>query len=215
MGLELPGIFPSNSSVDRLPLPSPGSLGLVPRAHRYDEELRLPAAPSAGLVCLARRYQPRSLLRSRGRGAPRLHGPGHTHGVPGPTYAGGGRTSQVPGRPQCTHALISDSGEASAPGWGCPPRRSGAAFRLRNGVGPHKMCNFGAQWHGLHASCVRFVVRVTPAPRNTRFRLVASLCRTGWLPAGSERRFQPIRILPLQVFPGALPTSTRLASLPP
>jgi hypothetical protein len=34
VGLEVPGIFPSNGSVDRLSLSSTGSLGLVPRIHR-------------------------------------------------------------------------------------------------------------------------------------------------------------------------------------
>jgi hypothetical protein len=100
-------------------------------------------------------------------------------GCPVRLVAGGDRTSQVPGRPRCTHALFSDSGEASAPGWVNPPRRSGAAFRLGNGVGPREMCNFGAPWHGLRAPCVRFAAGVAPALRNTRFRLVASLYRTG------------------------------------
>ena len=38
---------------------------------------------------------------------------------------------------------------------------------------------YEAQSHGSRAPCVRFAARVTPAPRNTRFRLVASLCRAG------------------------------------
>jgi len=46
---------------------------------------------------------------------------------------------------------------------GLPPRRSGAAFRHNNGVGPREKGDFGAQLHGLRAPCVRFVGGVTPA----------------------------------------------------
>jgi hypothetical protein len=37
--------------------------------------------------------------------------------------------------------------------------------------------------------CVRFAAKVTLAPRNTRFRLVANLCRAGLPPAGSHQEF--------------------------
>ena len=36
---------------------------------------------------------------------------------------------------------------------------------------------FEAQSRGLYAPCVRFAAGVTPAPRNTRLRLVPTLCR--------------------------------------
>ena len=39
--------------------------------------------------------------------------------------------------------------------------------------------SFEAQSRGLQTPCVRFTPRVTPTPRNTRFRLVANLCRAG------------------------------------
>ncbi len=48
--------------------------------------------------------------------------------------------------------------------------------------------NFGAQSHGLSTRCLRFVGRVTPVPRKTRFRLVANLYRAGFVPAGSHRK---------------------------
>ena len=50
---------------------------------------------------------------------------------------------------------------------------------------------FGAPSRGLRAPCVRFAAGVTPAPRNTRFRLGARLGRSGLSPAGSHRRFPP------------------------
>ena len=42
-----------------------------------------------------------------------------------------------------------------------------------------RVVDFGAQSHGLHLGCLRFEVTVTQAPRKTRFRLVATLGRTG------------------------------------
>ncbi len=54
----------------------------------------LPSLPPR-FVAFARRYQPRSLVRSRGRGAPRPHGPGHANGVPGPTRSW--RRQDLPG----------------------------------------------------------------------------------------------------------------------
>ena len=53
---------------------------------------------------------------------------------------------------------------------------------LRKRCRPREQFPFGAELHGLEIPCVRFAARVTPAPRNTRFRLVANLCRAG-LPA--------------------------------
>ena len=38
---------------------------------------------------------------------------------------------------------------------------------------------FGAQSHGLCTRCLRFAGRITPPPRKTRFRLLATLYRTG------------------------------------
>ena len=65
--------------------------------------------------------------------------------------------------------------------------------RSENHVGPREHFHFEAQSHGSHTPCVRFAAGVTPEPRNTRFRLVASLCR-----AGSSRR------VPLQGFSSCL-----------
>ena len=64
-GPEFPGIFPSNGSVFRQSLGSDGSLGLVPRPHRYYELLRLPAIPPAALRCLRLARATPSGLRPR------------------------------------------------------------------------------------------------------------------------------------------------------
>ena len=70
---------------------------------------------------------------------------------------------------------------------------------------------FEAQSRGLHALCVRFAAGVAPGPRNTRFRLVASLDRSGLSPAGSHRGFPPCLSVymassPHQALPGAITT---------
>ena len=57
--------------------------------------------------------------------------------------------------------------------------------RLRNQI------PFGAPSRGLHVPCVRFPAGFAPGPRNTRLRMVASLCRgrtcTCWVPPGGFR----------------------------
>ena len=71
--------------------------------------------------------------------------------------------------------------------------------------------SFGAQSRGLHAPCVRFAAGVTPGLRNTRFRLGASLGRSGLSPAGSHRRFPPC----LSLYMPSPFTKLRLAQLHP
>ena len=66
--------------------------------------------------------------------------------------------------------------------------------------------HFGAQSHGLHTRCLRFVVPVTRSPRKTRFRMVANLSRVGFQPTGSLSQFQSNFLLLIpsdQAFPGA------------
>ena len=67
---------------------------------------------------------------------------------------------------------------------------------------------FEARSRGLHALCVRFAAGVAPGPRNTRFRLVASLGRAGLSPAESHRWFTVMSfrlhgVLHHQASPGA------------
>ena len=174
-GLGVPCIFPSSGSVARLPSPSTGSLGLVPPLHRYGEELRLPAVRPAALRCLrlavpsgARYLLPPPTSAS-------AVGQGFLPGCPSRSSSGDVRTSQVPGEPQCVCAVLFDPGGASAPG----DKARRCCRRSENHGGPREQFHFEAQSHGSHAPCVRFAAGVTPKPRNTRFRLVASLCRAG------------------------------------
>ena len=85
----------------------------------------------------------------------------------------------------CVHAPLFDPGGPPVPGH---YRTGGVVFRRINNV-DSAFVAFEAQSRGLHALCVRFAARVAPGPRNTRFRLVASLDRSGLSPAGSHRRF--------------------------
>ena len=85
----------------------------------------------------------------------------------------------------CVHAPLFDPGGPPVPGH---YRTGGVVFRRINNV-DSAFVAFEAQSRGLHALCVRFAAGVAPGPRNTRFRLVASLDRSGLSPAGSHRRF--------------------------
>jgi len=46
--------------------------------------------------------------------------------------------------------------------------------------------DFEAQSHGLRTPCLRFAAGVTPEPRKTRFRLLASFAGRVWLPSGFQ-----------------------------
>ena len=57
--------------------------------------------------------------------------------------------------------------------------------------------DFGARSHGIGTRCLRFAGRVAPPPRKTRFRLLAKLCRAGFVnPQGSNERFPSFESLP-------------------
>ena len=92
------------------------------------------------------------------------------------------RASQVPGEPHvCMPCSPTPAGSLrqaiAAHRYGLPPFGQRRLPRCRT---------YEAQWHGLHTPCVRFAAWVTPAPRNTRFRLLASFTGQGWLPAGFQ-----------------------------
>ena len=74
---------------------------------------------------------------------------------------------------------------------------------------------------GSHAPCVRFAAEVALGPRNTRFRLVANLCRVGLSPTRSATGgfrsvdYSFLQIFPLpQALPGAIPAGTSFAASP-
>ena len=103
-------MLPSNGLVTRRPLPSAGSLGMVPRPRRYYEALRLPSARLAALRCLRSAIPPLRLVCSRRPGAgPRAPG-SWCSGSRAGDVSGGGRGSQVPGDPSCASALFFDPG---------------------------------------------------------------------------------------------------------
>ena len=62
-----------------------------------------------------------------------------------------------------------------------------------------RVCDFGAQSHGLHLRCLRFATAVTRALRKTRFRAVASLTRAGLDPQDLFGRF-PKRLISRHLF---------------
>src|ERR1035438_2073199 len=100
VGLEFPGIFPSNGSVFRQPLGSSGSLRSVLHLHSYFELLRLPAIRPAALRCLRLAVPPECpLFVSPGNvGTPSLGRGCLVRGFPNHVAVGGNdRGSQVPG----------------------------------------------------------------------------------------------------------------------
>ena len=104
----------------------------------------------------------------------------------------------------CVHAPLFDPGGPPAPGH---YRTGDVVFRTLNNV-DSAFAPFEARSRGLHALCVRFAAGVAPGPRNTRFRLVASLDRAGLSPAGSHRWFTVMSfrlhgVLHHQASPGA------------
>ena len=186
-GFDAPAMFPSNGLMTRRPLPSAGSLGMVPPPPRYYETLRLPAARPAALRCLRL-----AVSRSHPRFAPVAagcagHGPGVGHPVPpAGTCRGDDRVSQVPGEPSCPCPVLRPRRDRVRQAIAAPRR----GLRSVNNDGSRDMNHFGAQSHGSLTRCLRFAARVTPAPRKTRFRLLARLCRAGiGYPQGSNERF--------------------------
>ena len=75
---------------------------------------------------------------------------------------------------------------------------------MHNG-GSRKKNDFEARSHGIRTHCLRFAGRVTPPPRKTRFRLLAKLCRAGFVnPQGRDERFLcSSHFLPSRAFPDA------------
>ncbi|RKT44455.1 hypothetical protein BDD21_1837 [Thiocapsa rosea] len=104
----------------------------------------------------------------------------------------------------CVHALLSDPGGVSTSG---RYDAETVAFRSSEYVGSAGFSD-GAPSHGLHAPCVRFAGGIAPAPRNTRFRWMATPYRLGtctrWVAKRSFRLAYPFAIfLSFQALPGA------------
>ena len=142
---------------------------------------------SPHFVAFVWRYHPCALIRS--------HRPGRAAGGTGSWYSGSragnvggnGRVSQVPERPSCPCALFLDPGRTE-----CTPGHCGVSARpplVSTTVAPASK-DFGARSHGIGTRCLRFAVEVARPPRKTRFRLLAKLCRAGFVnPQGCDERF--------------------------
>ena len=168
--------------------PSPaGSFGQVPPPQRYYGTLRLPAAHLAALRFLRLAipsFVPCSSPPTRDRAVdqPGVGKPGLQAG----SHDGDGRVSQVPERPSCPCACSwTPVGPKYASHCGAlarPPLVSTtvapASRRFRGSIARH--------WDSL--STLRNGGR--PPPRKTRFRLLAKLCRAGFVnPQGCNERF--------------------------
>ena len=107
-------------------------------------------------------------------------------GTPAGNHDGNGRVSQVPERPSCPYALFLDPGRTETPGH-CgvsarpPPVSTTVAPAIRIFRG-----SIARHWDSL--STLRSGSFLPP--RKTRFRLLAKLCRTGFVnPQGCMEGF--------------------------
>jgi hypothetical protein len=195
-------MFPSNGVLTRRPLPSTGSLGLVPRPLRYSEALRLPTVPFAALRCLRlaipplrRSLRPAASTRDRGyRGV----------GVPGPEPELSVETDgppRFPGTPPVPWPCSPTPAGPITPGHHGVSARSPLLTRTRT---PAMIFRGSIARPGHSLSTLRSEGR--PSPRKTRFRLLAKLCRAGFVyPQGSIERFLSFESLPpFLSFPGAM-----------
>ena len=183
---NVPVICPSASSIVR----SAASLRRVPWGEFPDlrgtiSRLRLLAPRRASLRFLRSALPPlRPPSLPRGQTVPREPGPLLPRRPRRLSTVEKTRPPRFLGDP-CVHAPLFDPGGPPNPGhFGT----GDVVFHLRNDV-DSASTSLGALSRGLHALCVRFAAGVAPGPRNTRFRLVASLDRSGLSPAGSHRRF--------------------------
>jgi hypothetical protein len=179
-------MFPSNGFVTRRPLPSTGSLGVVPRLRRYYEALRLPSVPLAALRCLRLAIPSfRPLFIPTAQDVRLRFDLELVMPVSAGSCDGDGRGSQVPGDPSCALALFSDpggtrhachNGVLARPPW--LTRTTAPAMIFRGSIARPKHL-LSTLRSGSHLP-----------PRKTRFRLLARLSRAGFVnPQGSNERF--------------------------
>ena len=198
-----PSVPPDVVSTGR-PLPSAGPLGRVPRAPRYYQPTltaqpssRRTSLPSLGATLPSVLFAPVGRTRADRPGRLLTRCPRRVSGkerLSAPRFLGD----------PCVHALLSDPGGVSASG---PYNAKTVAFRCSEYVGSARISD-EALSHSLHAPCVRFAGGITPAPRNTRFRWMASPYRLGtctrWVAKKSFRFAYPsVIFLSFQALPGA------------
>jgi hypothetical protein len=160
----------------RHPLPSAGSLGLVPRPPRYYGALRLPVARLGALRCRRDPIPPVRPVCSQRPGR-RPWAPGSCcSGSRAGNVGGSGRVSQVPGQPLCPYALFLDPGRTED---ARPLRRLDMAPACVNSEGSRDEAGFGAQSHGFGTGCLRFVLAVTRHDAKLASGCLAKLGRAG------------------------------------
>ena len=184
------GIVPLRRSAIRRPLPSTGSRRVgspasavvrgAPTPCRPSRRTSLPSLGGTDLRSLVRsRRQPNAPPQARGFRLP---------GDPSfRVLCGGGRASQVPGEPQCVHALLSDPGGTSAPGHLGASVLPSAIFKTS---APTTRTFRGSITRPAHSlSTLRH--HGLPCQRKTRFQPLAKLCRAGlltrWVPSQGFR----------------------------
>ena len=191
----------------RHPLPSTGSLRVGSPASQVLRGAPTPCRPSRRTSFPSLGGTAPALdVRSQGSRA-LLPGPGLVQRVahPAPRARRRQGLSGSWGTPMCTcpalrprrdlHARPTSASRCCLPS--CLTTSALAAIVLR-----------GSITRPAHSLSSRFAGRITPPPRNTRFRLVASLCRAGltarWVPARGFRACQS-HLIPLpQALPDAL-----------
>ncbi len=183
-----PACFPPTVWLLDASLPSTGSSRVeFPGFAGTINALRLPAAHLAALrfLRLAIPWE-HSRFRSPRRRVLRRRAWGWSPGRPGrDSFHGDDRISHVPGEP-----IVPMPCSSTPAGSACQAvttRRRGP--RSDHDEGSHT-ATFEAQSHSFSTGCLRFAGWVTPPPRKTRFRLPARLYRTGFPPAGFQKRFQ-------------------------
>ena len=178
VGISVPCIGPSDEPVSRHSLPSTGSHRSVPPLPRYYETLRLPTTRSPTLRFLrvvGTVSRPTFAPSGVGRTRPKAR----SIGLPG--SLAGMLTRRWQGLPgswatPLVHMLGSLTPEDSRHQATTVPRVLPSAVLTTSAP---RCGAFEAGSPSLCPRCLRLAARVTPRPRKTRFRLVASLSRAG------------------------------------
>ena len=181
----------------RHPLPSTGSLGLVPPLPRYYEVLRLPAAHFAALCFLRLGYH--RCVRCSSPPAPDAE-PWINRELVGGISSRRARWKRqgLPSsrRNPCDHSpYSSDPGVTRQAEW-TMSELPGAAPATDNDEGSPRVVISGLNRRNIGAAASR---GGRPATRKTRFRLLVRLYRTGSLPAGFP--WKGCENFPLSSFP--------------
>lgn len=209
--LSVSDIFPLPSSLCWTPLSSAGPREASSPLPRYYERLRLLITRSAslrfpslrGTLCARFLRVPRRLLHARARlmqASDFL-----SSGSGSDAFTRGGEISQVPVVPLRTrHAL--------RPRWSLRThdrRVPRCSLHPHYGVGLHDNRSFGAQSHGPHARCLRFVAVVAHVDARLASGWWSALAeRVRYCSARHPKRVSPIlsatfSVLPLPASPGA------------